>query len=56
MSSEKLKKLQREEKIRIISRRKSQKKGKSLTTDKPKFKSKPVRPMRRPSKRRASVR
>ena len=56
LSSEKLKKLQREEKIRIISRRKSQKKGRSLTTDKPKYTSKPVRPMRRPSKRRASVR
>ena len=56
MSSEKLKKLQREEKIRIISRRKSQKKGRSLTTDKPKYKSKPVRPTRRPSKRRVSVR
>ena len=56
MSSEKLEKLQRQEKIRIISRRKSQKKGKSLTTDKPKYKSKPVRPTRRPSKRRVSVR
>ena len=56
MSSEKLEKLQRQEKIRIISRRKSQKKGKSLATDKSKYKSKPVRPTRRPSKRRASVR
>ena len=56
MSSEKLKKLQRQEKIRIDSRRKSQKKGRSLVSDKPKFKSKPVRSMRRPSKRRVSVR
>ena len=56
LSSEKLKKLQREEKIRIISRRKSQKKGRSLTTDKSKYKSKPVRPTHRPSKRRASIR
>lgn len=56
MSSEKLEKLQRQEKIRIISRRKSQKKGRSLATDKPKYKSKPVRPTRRPSKRRVSVR
>lgn len=56
MSSEKLKKLQKQEKIRVISRRKSQKKGKSLATDKPKYKSKPVRPTHRPSKRRASIR
>jgi len=56
MSSEKLKKLQKQEKIRVISRRKSQKKGKSLATDKPKHKSKSVRPTHRPSKRRASIR
>ena len=56
MNSEKLKKLQRQEKIRIISRRKSQKKGRSLTTDKPKYKSNAVRPTHRPSKRRVSVR
>ena len=56
MNSEKLKTLQRQEKIRIISRRKSQKKGRSLVSDKPKYKSKPVRPTHRPSKRRASVR
>jgi hypothetical protein len=56
MSSEKLKQLQKQEKIRIESRRKSQKKGRSLVTDKPKFKQKPVRSMRRPSKRRVSVR
>ena len=56
LSSEKLQKLQKDEKIRISSRRKSQKKGQSLVTDKPKFKSKPIRSMRRPSKRRSSVR
>ncbi len=55
--SEKLKKLQRQEKIRNTSRRKAQKVGRSLTTDKPKLnRTKPTRPMRRPSKRRVSVR
>ena len=56
-TSEKLKKLQREEKIRNTSRRKAQKKGRSLVTDKPKLKSrKPVRLARKASKKRASVR
>ncbi len=51
LTSEKLKKLQRQEKIRNISRRKAQKKGRSLTTDKPKLRSKkPIRLARRPSK------
>lgn len=55
--SEKLKKLQRAEKLRNTSRRKAQKKGRSLTTDKPKLKShKPMRFARKPSKRRVSVR
>lgn len=55
--SEKLKKLQRQEKIRNASRRKAQKVGRSITTDKPKLKrTKPTRPLRRPSKRRVSVR
>jgi len=57
LTSEKLKKLQRQEKIRNISRRKAQMRGKSLTTDKPKLKSKkPIRLARRPSKKRVSVR
>ena len=57
LSSEKLKKLQREEKIRNTSRRNAQKKGRSLATDKPKLKSrKPVRLARRASKKRVSVR
>ena len=55
--SEKLKKLQREEKIRNTSRRNAQKKGRSLATDKPKLKSKkPIRLARRASKKRVSVR
>ena len=57
ITSEKLRKLQREEKIRNTSRRTAQKKGRSLATDKPKLKSsKPVRFARKASKRRASVR
>lgn len=57
VTSEKLKKLQREEKIRNTSRRTAQKKGRSLTTDKPKLKSrKPVRLARKASKKRASIR
>ena len=56
-SSEKLKKLQKQEKTRITSRRKAQKKGKSLTTDKPKLKpKKPVKLARKQSKKRVSVR
>ena len=57
LTSEKLKKLQRTEKIRNTTRRKAQKKGRSLVTDKPKLKSKkPVRLARRQSKKRVSVR
>ena len=55
--SEKLKKLQREERVRIISRRNAQKKGRSLVTDKPKLKpKKPIRLARKASKKRVSVR
>ncbi len=57
ISSEKLKKLQREEKIRNTSRRNSQKKGQSLHSDKPKLKlKKPIRLARKQSKKRVSVR
>ena len=57
LTSEKLKKLQRAEKIRNTSRRNAQKKGRSLTTDKPKLKSrKPIRLARKASKKRVSVR
>jgi len=57
VTSEKLKKLQREEKIRNTSRRTAQKKGRSLVTDKPKLKSKkPLRLGRKMSKKRVSVR
>jgi hypothetical protein len=57
ITSEKLKKLQRDEKIRNTSRRNAQKKGRSLATDKPKLKSrKPIRLARKASKKRASVR
>jgi len=56
-TSEKLKKLQRAEKIRNTSRRNAQKKGRSLATDKPKLKSrKPIRLARKASKKRVSVR
>jgi len=55
--SEKLKKLQRAEKLRNSSRRKAQKIGHSIATDKPKLNlKKPTRPARRPSKKRVSVR
>jgi len=57
LPSEKLRKLQRAEKLRNISRRKAQKKGRSLTTDKPKLKrQKPTRFARKASKKRVSVR
>jgi hypothetical protein len=57
LTSEKLKKLQRAEKIRNTSRRNAQKKGRSLATDKPKLKSrKPIRLARKASKKRVSVR
>ncbi len=56
-ASEKLRKLQKTEKIRNLSRLKAQKKGKSLASDKPKLNSKkPLRPARRASKKRVSVR
>ena len=56
-ASDKLRKLQKTEKIRNISRLKAQKKGRSLTSDKPKLNSKkPMRPARRASKKRVSVR
>ncbi|MDH3676958.1 MAG: hypothetical protein OEQ12_01500 [Nitrosopumilus sp.] len=57
LTAEKLKKLQRQEKVRNTSRRKAQKQGRSLVTDKPKLKSqKPIRLARKASKKRASVR
>ena len=57
LTSEKLQKLQRAEKIRNTSRRNAQKKGRSLATDKPKLKSrKPIRLARKQSKKRVSVR
>jgi len=56
-ASDKLRKLQKTEKIRNISRLKAQKKGRSLSSDKPKLNSKkPMRPARRASKKRVSVR
>lgn len=57
LASEKLKKLQKTEKVRNLSRLKAQKKGQSLSSDKPKLNSKkPMRPARRQSKKRVSVR
>lgn len=57
LTSEKLKKLQKAERERNASRRKAQKKGRSLTSDKPKLKSrKPIRLARKASKKRVSVR
>ena len=57
LTSEKLEKLQKTERERNASRRKAQKKGKSLSSDKPKLKSsKPVRLARKASKKRVSVR
>ena len=54
---EKIEKLKKEEKTRNASRRTAQKKGKSLTTDKPKLKSKKsIRPARKITKKRVSVR
>ena len=56
VSMEKLKKLQRAEKTRNLSRLKAQKKGKSLLSDKPKLNlKKPMRPARKQSKKRASI-
>ena len=57
ITSEKLKKLQKEEKIRNTSRRKAQMKGQSIATDKPKLSSKkPARPTRRAAKKRVAIR
>ena len=50
-------KLQNEEKIRNAARRKAQKVGKSISTDKTKLKtSKPTKPMRKVTKKRAAIR
>jgi len=57
ISTEELKKLQKDEKTRIAARRKAQKKDKSIATDKSKPKtSKPTRPARKVTKKRASIR
>ena len=57
ISSEELKKLQKNEKVRITARRKAQKVGKSIVTDKSKPKTtKPTRPARKVTKKRASIR
>lgn len=56
-TSEELKKLQKNEKIRNDARRKGQKKGVSISTDKPKLKKAKVnRPARKNTKKRVSVR
>lgn len=57
IDSEKLQKLQKDEKIRNDARRTGQKKGVSISTDKPKLSSdKPDRPTRKTKKKRVSVR
>lgn len=57
MSSEELEKIQKGEKIRNDARRKGQKKGVSISTDKPKLKNeKPDKPARKVTKKRVSVR
>ena len=57
ISSEKLEKLQKEQETRNAARRKAQKKGKSLATDKSKLKtSRPSKSARKVTKKRASVR
>ncbi len=54
---ERIEKLKKEEKTRNTSRRKAQKKGKSLVTDKSKYKTKKsIRPARKITKKRVSVR
>jgi hypothetical protein len=54
---EELKKLQKNEKIRNDARRKGQKKGVSISTDKPKLKTEKInRPARKNTKKRVSVR
>ncbi len=56
-NAEELKKLQKNEKIRNEARRKGQKKGVSISTDKPKLKKgKVTRPARKITKKRVSVR
>lgn len=57
MSSEELEKIQKGEKIRNDARRKGQKKGASISTDKPKLKNeKPDRPARKITKKRNAIR
>ncbi len=54
---ERIEKLKKEEKTRNTSRRKAQKKGKSISTDKSKYSvKKSVRPARKITKKRVSVR
>ena len=56
-NTEELKKLQNNEKIRNDARRKGQKKGVSISTDKPKLKTEKInRPARKNTKKRVSVR
>lgn len=57
INSEELKKLQKEEKTRNSVRRKAQKIGKSIATEKSNPKTvRPTRPARKVTKKRASVR
>jgi uncharacterized membrane protein (DUF106 family) len=57
VDSEKLKKLQKDEKTRNDARRKAQKKGASISTDKSKLKSgKLAKPARKSPKKRVSIR
>jgi len=57
VDSEKLKKLQKDEKTRNDARRKAQKKGASISTDKSKLKNgKLTKPARKSPKKRVSVR
>ena len=56
LSYEELEKLKKSEETRNTARRKAQKKGKSIATDKPKLKlTKPVKPARKVTKKRASI-
>ena len=56
-NSEELVKLQKEEKTRNSARRKAQKTGRSISTDKSKPRTrKPTRPARKVTKKRASIR
>lgn len=57
IDSKELVRLQKEEKTRNFTRRKAQKTGKSIATDKSKPRTKkPTRPARKVTKKRASVR